>query len=510
MSFPSSLSCHLHHTAMITTFVKRSFSTRPATVSPFVVPSSSTSTPTSLSLPLSRLDLLRNRLAEDDEERETFGVDGTNSADILLDFAARNKVKDQVKDKVKISTYTQNGIGSNSNNKTNTTSIVRKKAKPRSPKILRKPSWLKAKPATSENYKSLRSTVRELGLATVCEEAKCPNIGECWGGGDTSDGHASTATATIMIMGDTCTRGCSFCSVKTSRAPPPLDVEEPEKVAEAIQKWGLDYVVLTSVDRDDLPDQGANHFRKVVQEIKKRVKIKATTDVAEPAQGHDTNKNQNLNKKENPIDDVSDVVLVEVLTPDFQGDLNLVATVASAGPDVYAHNIETVERLQRRVRDRRANYQQSFSVLRHVKVVNPHAFTKTSIMLGLGETEDEIRQTLTDLRNIDVDVVTFGQYLQPSRRHMPVKEYVTPERFDLWREEAEQMGFKYVASGPLVRSSYRAGEFFIKNLLKEREREREKVKEINNKTENNSLVQDNSIRNKEWDNSMKTNVRSVM
>jgi len=232
--------------------------------------------------------------------------------------------------------------------------------------------------------------------------------------------------------------------------------------------------------------------------------------VAEPAQGHDTNKNQNLNKKENPIDDVSDVVLVEVLTPDFQGDLNLVATVASAGPDVYAHNIETVERLQRRVRDRRANYQQSFSVLRHVKVVNPHAFTKTSIMLGLGETEDEIRQTLTDLRNIDVDVVTFGQYLQPSRRHMPVKEYVTPERFDLWREEAEQMGFKYVASGPLVRSSYRAGEFFIKNLLKEREREREKVKEINNKAENNSLVQDNSIRNKEWDNSMKTNVRSVM
>ncbi len=185
--------------------------------------------------------------------------------------------------------------------------------------ILPKPRWLKARPATSENYHRLRATVRELGLATVCEEAKCPNIGECWGGGE-----ESTATATIMIMGDTCTRGCSFCAVKTSRTPPPLDPEEPEKVAKAISSWGLDYVVLTSVDRDDLEDQGATHFRNVVSAIK----------------------------------DKASGVIVEALTPDFRGDLNLVECVAKSGLDVYAHNIETVERLQKRVRDYRAGYQQ--------------------------------------------------------------------------------------------------------------------------------------------------------
>jgi len=272
--------------------------------------------------------------------------------------------------------------------------------------------------------------VRELGLATVCEEAKCPNIGECWGGGE-----GSTATATIMIMGDTCTRGCSFCSVKTSRTPPPLDLEEPEKVATAIAKWGLDYVVLTSVDRDDIEDQGAGHFRKVVQKLKEKVPE----------------------------------ILVEALTPDFRGDLRLVTEVATSGLDVYAHNIETVERLQRRVRDRRAGYEQSLSVLRHVKTVNDTVLTKTSIMLGLGETDDNIRATMDDLRDNDVDVLTFGQYLQPSRRHLPVKEYVTPEKFDEWRIEGEKMGFKYVASGPLVRSSYKAGEFFLKNLIKDRE-----------------------------------------
>lgn len=185
--------------------------------------------------------------------------------------------------------------------------------------ILPKPKWLKAQPATSENYQRLRTTVRELGLATVCEEAKCPNIGECWGGGADS-----TATATIMIMGDTCTRGCSFCAVKTSRAPPPLDPEEPEKVAKAISSWGLDYIVLTSVDRDDLKDQGANHFSSVVREIKNKA-----------------------------VD-----VIVEALTPDFRGNIDLVECVANSGLDVYAHNIETVERLQKRVRDYRAGYQQ--------------------------------------------------------------------------------------------------------------------------------------------------------
>ncbi len=227
--------------------------------------------------------------------------------------------------------------------------------------------------------------------------------------------------------------------MKTSRKPPPLDENEPEKVANAISEWGLDYVVLTSVDRDDLDDQGSNHFRKVVQALKRK-------------------------KKD---------LLVEALTPDFRGELNLVENVALSGLDVYAHNVETVERLQKRVRDYRAGYAQSMSVLEHVKKVTGDSIvlTKTSLMLGLGETDEDIRQTLTDLRNIDVDVVTFGQYLQPSKRHLPVKEFVTPEKYQEWQEEAEGMGFKYVASGPLVRSSYKAGEFFLKNLLKEQHKQ---------------------------------------
>jgi lipoic acid synthetase len=305
--------------------------------------------------------------------------------------------------------------------------IVRKKAPPRSSKILPKPRWLKAKPADSENYQRLRNTVRELGLATVCEEARCPNIGECWGGGEDE-----TATATIMIMGDTCTRGCRFCSVKTSKAPPPLDPEEPEKVSTAIAKWGLDYVVLTSVDRDDLEDQGSQHFRQVVQKLKE--------------------------KKPD--------LLVEALTPDFQGKEDLIHAVATSGLDVYAHNMETVERLTPKVRDYRAKYQQSLGVLKYVKSVST-CLTKTSIMLGLGETEEELMKTLEDLRSIDVDVVTFGQYLQPTKKHLPVKHYVTPEEFEQWQVKAEAMGFKYVASGPLVRSSYKAGEFFLKSYLKD-------------------------------------------
>jgi len=315
---------------------------------------------------------------------------------------------------------------------------VRKKAPPRSSKILPKPRWLKAAPADSENYKKLRATVRELGLATVCEEARCPNIGDCWGGGEDQ-----TATATIMIMGDTCTRGCRFCSVKTSKAPPPLDPEEPAKVSTAIVQWGLDYVVLTSVDRDDLQDQGANHFRAVIQQLKE--------------------------KKPD--------LLVEALTPDFRGEKDLIRAVALSGLDVYAHNVETIERLTPFVRDRRAGYQQSMDLLAYVKSLSyadcnsRTPLTKTSIMLGLGETDDEIRQTLNDLRTNDVDVVTFGQYLQPTKKHLPVKHYVTPEAFDAWQVEAEGMGFKYVASGPLVRSSYKAGEFFLKNYIQQQKEE---------------------------------------
>lgn len=211
-----------------------------------------------------------------------------------------------------------------------------------------------------------------------------------------------------------------------------MDPEEPEKVASAIAKWGLDYVVLTSVDRDDIEDQGSDHFRQVVQRLKE--------------------------KKPN--------LLVEALTPDFQGNKHFIHAVATAGLDVFAHNMETVERLTPFVRDRRAGYQQSLDVLNYVKSLGG-CLTKTSLMLGLGETDEDVQKTLEDLKAIEVDVVTFGQYLQPTKKHVPVKEYVTPEKFEEWQKKAESMGFTYVASGPLVRSSYKAGEFFLKNYLKE-------------------------------------------
>ena len=299
---------------------------------------------------------------------------------------------------------------------------------PRKKPFVPKPAWLKAEPPSGPQYQQLKATVKELGLATVCEEARCPNIGECWGG------KKGTATATIMLMGDTCTRGCRFCAVKTSRTPPPLDVDEPEKVSTAIAKWGLDYVVLTSVDRDDLSDGGSAHIAKTIA----------------------------LLKQKNPH------LLVECLTPDFQGDLSHVRAVAGSGLDVYAHNIETVEGLQRFVRDRRAGYRQSLSVLSFVKQSFPQLLTKTSIMLGCGETVDEVRQTLLDLRTAGVDVVTFGQYLRPTPKHMKVAEYVKPDEFERWQREAEALGFLYVASGPLVRSSYKAGEFYLQNVIESR------------------------------------------
>mmetsp|Transcript_27495 Transcript_27495/g.44298 ORF Transcript_27495/g.44298 Transcript_27495/m.44298 type:complete len:312 (-) Transcript_27495:219-1154(-) len=285
-----------------------------------------------------------------------------------------------------------------------------------------------------ENYQRLKETVKGLGLATVCEEARCPNIGECWGGKE------GTATATIMLMGDTCTRACRFCAVKTSNAPPPLDPNEPEKVASAIHRWGLDYVVLTSVDRDDLEDGGARHMAECISRLK----------------------------------DTADPPLVECLTPDFGGNLSHVEIVARSGLDVFAHNMETVEALQSKVRDRRANYTQSMAVLEHVKKCVPEMVTKTSLMLGCGEKDEEILQTLRDLRSIDVDVVTFGQYLRPSKKHMKVASYVTPDQFQHWEDEANKLGFLYVASGPLVRSSYKAGEFYLTNVLKERKKEAQK------------------------------------
>jgi lipoic acid synthetase len=266
-----------------------------------------------------------------------------------------------------------------------------------------------------------------LNLSTVCQEAQCPNIGECWGGG----------TATIMLMGDVCTRGCRFCNVKTGNPKGALDLEEPQKVAYAISQMGLDYVVLTSVDRDDLPDEGSSHFAKTVEMLKEKA--------------------PNL--------------IVEVLTPDFKGNEAYIAHIVDAQPDVFAHNVETVERLTPRVRDRRAGYKQSMRVLEFVKERDRTRYTKTSIMLGLGEQDDEIRQTLRDLRSVGCDVVTFGQYLQPKKRHLPVEAFVTPEKFKEWQREAEDMGFLYVASGPLVRSSYRAGEFFMKGVIEKRKAE---------------------------------------
>ncbi|KAL2831201.1 hypothetical protein BDW59DRAFT_8406 [Aspergillus cavernicola] len=299
----------------------------------------------------------------------------------------------------------------------------------RKKEMTRLPSWLKTPIPDSKNYQRLKKDLRGLNLHTVCEEARCPNISDCWGGDD-----KSAATATIMLMGDTCTRGCRFCSVKTSRAPPPLDPHEPENTAEAISRWGLGYIVMTSVDRDDLVDGGARHFAETVIKTKQKA----------PS------------------------ILVECLTGDYSGDLDMVGVVARSGLDVYAHNVETVEALTPHVRDRRATFQQSIRVLDAAKKARPSLITKTSLMLGLGETEDQLWDALRQLRAVDVDVVTFGQYMRPTKRHMAVHEYVTPDQFELWRQRALDMGFLYCASGPLVRSSYKAGEAFIENVLKKR------------------------------------------
>ena len=288
----------------------------------------------------------------------------------------------------------------------------------------RKPEWLRVRPPSGENYAHLKTLLRSRDLHTVCEEAHCPNVSECWDGG----------TATIMLLGDTCTRGCRFCAVTSGNPRGAVDVDEPRKVAGAIAELGLTYVVLTSVDRDDLPDGGAGHFAQTIREIKAR-----DADV-----------------------------LVEALIPDFQGDLAAVRTVVDASPDVLDHNIETVRRLQHPVRDRRAGYEQSLAVLRGAKSMRDGLYTKSSIMLGLGETHDEVLETMHDLRDAGVDIVTLGQYLRPSGWHLPVQEFVPPERFDAYRREAEAMGFLYAAAGPLVRSSYRAGEFFVENVLRGR------------------------------------------
>jgi lipoic acid synthetase len=275
-----------------------------------------------------------------------------------------------------------------------------------------KPRWLKAPLASGVAFDAVRKIVREHRLSTVCEEAKCPNIGECWNAG----------TATIMVMGAVCTRACRFCSVDTGNPHGWLDSEEPANVARSVALMKLKYVVLTSVDRDDLADGGAAHYAACVRSIK--------------TQNPDT--------------------AVEALTPDFQGVLADVETVIDSGVEVFAQNVETVRRLTHPVRDPRAGYEQTLSVLEHAKRYRPSVLTKTSLMLGLGETDEEIVETMDDLRRIRVDILTLGQYLRPTVNHLPVERFVTPEEFERYRAWGLERGFLEVVSGPLVRSSYRA------------------------------------------------------
>jgi lipoic acid synthetase len=283
-----------------------------------------------------------------------------------------------------------------------------------------KPPWLRVRAPGGDRYHELKKTFRENGLFTVCEEAHCPNVGECWREG----------TATVMLLGAVCTRGCRFCAVTTGR-PGALDESEPEHVARAIGSMALQYIVLTMVDRDDLPDGGAAQVATTVRRLK----------------------------------ELRSDLLVETLVGDFQGDHVAIDSVLDAGPDVFAHNVEVVRRITRRVRDVRCGYDRSLDVLRHAKEHAPERITKSSIMVGIGETDEEVVETLRDLRAAGVDIVTLGQYLRPSPKHHEVVRYVPPETFADFEREALSMHFLYAASGPLVRSSYKAAEVFVRSML---------------------------------------------
>jgi lipoic acid synthetase len=290
------------------------------------------------------------------------------------------------------------------------------------PATTRKPGWLRAPMPAGRGFEAVRHVVREHRLATVCEEAKCPNIGECWNAG----------TATIMLMGQVCTRACRFCAVDTGNPHGWLDHEEPGNAARTVQLMKLGYVVLTSVDRDDLPDGGAAHFAACVREIKR----------------------------------LNPATAVEALTPDFQGVMRDVETVVDSGLDVFAQNVETVRRLTHPVRDPRASYEQTLAVLAHAKQhrrAQGDVLVKTSLMLGLGETDDEIVDTLHDLRSAGVDLLTLGQYLRPTVNHLPVERFVRPEEFERYRATALELGFVECVAGPLVRSSYRAEQALARN-----------------------------------------------
>jgi lipoyl synthase len=283
----------------------------------------------------------------------------------------------------------------------------------------RKPQWLRAKMPAGTGFDAVKGVVKEHRLATVCEEAKCPNIGECWNAG----------TATLMLMGAVCTRACRFCSVDTGNPRGWLDHEEPLNSARTVQLMGLKYVVLTSVNRDDLVDGGAGHFAACVREIKR----------------------------------LSPNTAVEALTPDFQGNLTDVETVVASGLEVFAQNVETVKRLTHPVRDPRASYEQTLDVLRHAKAFRPDVLTKTSLMLGLGETDEEIETAMDDMRAANVDILTLGQYLRPTVHHLDIERWVSPEEFERYRELALSKGFLECVSGPLVRSSYRAERVLERN-----------------------------------------------
>ncbi|MHA1976322.1 MAG: lipoyl synthase [Candidatus Hodarchaeales archaeon] len=276
-----------------------------------------------------------------------------------------------------------------------------------------KPEWIRAKLPTDTKFKEINKLINDQGLHTVCKEAFCPNRTECWESG----------TATFLLMGDYCTRACKFCDVDTRNPHQYLDIEEPMKLANAVKELDLKFVVLTSVTRDDLPDGGAVHLATCIKAIKQKM----------PS------------------------ILLEILIPDFKGDIQSLEIIVEAKPEVIGHNIETTEILTPRIRDPRAKYQQSLSVLQNIKVLDSGILTKSSIMLGLGETDEQILASLKDLKGARVDIVTLGQYLQPSRRAIPVQNYVDPKKFAYWEKVAHNMVFSAVVSGPLVRSSYQAG-----------------------------------------------------
>ena len=299
--------------------------------------------------------------------------------------------------------------------KDNGTIAIRNGIKPNNNKDIlptRKPDWLRLNHSFTPKFKEVKSIVKENHLNTVCEEAMCPNINECW----------SHGTATFMLLGDVCTRACKFCAVDTGNPRGRLDKKEPFKVAQSIKKMSLKYAVLTSVNRDDLADGGAKHYSNTIEAIK----------------------------------DACPKVMVEALTPDFEGKNKSISILLSSSLDVFAQNVETVERLTARVRDPRAGYQQTLNVLEKAKKLNPEVLTKTSLMLGLGETTKEIQSTMVDAYSVGVEILTLGQYLRPTLNHLPVERYIPPEEFLHYKNMAKEIGFKEVASGPMVRSSYRA------------------------------------------------------